>query len=64
MTSISESHLTEDELAKLLNTHPMTLLRWRRERRGPPFTRIGRRILYRKAAVEAWLLRQEQPASA
>ena len=36
-----------------------TLCRWEARQIGPPCTRIGRRVLYRRDAVEAWLLELE-----
>ena len=37
-----------------------TAQRERAQRIGPPFIKLGRKIFYRKAAIEAWLLAQEQ----
>lgn len=37
-----------------------TVQRERALRIGPPFIRLGRSIFYRPAAIEAWLLAQEQ----
>jgi hypothetical protein len=34
--------------------------RERAQRVGPPFIKLGRKIYYRSAAIEAWLLAQEQ----
>jgi len=34
--------------------------RERAQRKGPPFIRLGRKIFYRKAAIETWLLDREQ----
>lgn len=34
--------------------------RERAQRKGPPFIQLGRKVYYRKAAIEAWLLGQEQ----
>lgn len=34
--------------------------RERAQRKGPPFIQLGRKVYYRKAAIEAWLLDQEQ----
>jgi hypothetical protein len=40
--------------------------RERAQRIGPPFIKVGRKIYYRPAAIEGWLLsiEQEQPRSA
>ena len=37
-----------------------TVQRERAQRIGPPFIKLGRQIFYRPAAIEAWLLAQEQ----
>lgn len=37
-----------------------TVQRERAQRMGPPFIKLGRTIYYRPAAIEAWLLAQEQ----
>ncbi|MDP3960913.1 MAG: transcriptional regulator [Pseudorhodobacter sp.] len=37
-----------------------TLARWEARRVGPPCTRIGRKALYRRAAVQDWICAQEQ----
>ena len=47
---------TRQQLAKELGFTCDTLCRWEARQIGPPCTRIGRRVLYRRDAVEAWLL--------
>ena len=47
--------LTTAELATELKRSPETLTRWRRLRVGPPYLRLQGRVLYDRAAVEAWL---------
>jgi Helix-turn-helix domain len=49
-----------DELAADLDVTPLTLVRWRLQKTGPAVTRLGRRILYRRSSVQAWLATQEQ----
>ena len=39
-----------------------TLRRWEAQRIGPPSVRAGRKVFYRRAAVEEWLEEQEQSA--
>jgi hypothetical protein len=51
--------LTKEELAAELRRNPRTLDRWDVLGMGPPRTRVGRRILYRRASVQKWLLAQE-----
>lgn len=50
----------ESVVAQLAGISPRTLKRWRDQRVGPPFVKMGRKILYRRDAVEAWLLSREQ----
>ena len=45
---------------EILRACPRTEKRLRARREGPPYIRLGRRVFYRKAAIEAWLLAQEQ----
>lgn len=51
--------LTRAELAALLGYRPDTLARWAAQETGPAFANPGRRVLYRVAAVEEWLLHLE-----
>jgi hypothetical protein len=60
MASISDTYLTEQEAAEFLGRCTRTLVRWRLLKIGPPATRVGRRIYYRRAALEAWLLGKEE----
>jgi hypothetical protein len=50
---------TRQQLAVELGFTCDTLCRWEARQIGPPCTRIGRRVLYRRDAVEAWLLELE-----
>lgn len=47
-------YLKTAELAEELGLHPITLVNWRREGRGPAFVRFGRAVRYPRAAVEAF----------
>jgi excisionase family DNA binding protein len=47
--------LTVDQLAESLNTSISTVRYWRTIGYGPRSARIGRRVLYRRADVDAWL---------
>jgi hypothetical protein len=55
--------LTEEEAAKELRVSPQTLAYWRHKRfePRPPVTRVGRRPMYRRDLLEAWLEAQTQP---
>lgn len=52
--------ISRDDLARELNLTPDTLGRWEARREGPPCTRLGRRVLYRRASVQDWLRALEQ----
>jgi len=54
--------LSENQLAALLKISTRTLRRWHVLRLGPPRFKIGQVILYRAAAVESWLTRNESEA--
>jgi helix-turn-helix protein len=51
--------LTKEELAAELRRNPRTLDRWAVLGIGPPRTRVGRNVLYRRASVQRWLLALE-----
>jgi hypothetical protein len=58
--SILEEFLTKEGLAAELGRNPRTLDRWEALGMGPPRTHVGRKILYRRASVQKWLVAQEQ----
>lgn len=52
--------IAEAEYAAARGVSVRTIQRERALRIGPPFIRLGRCIYYRPAAIDAWLLAQEQ----
>ena len=56
--------LTQDEAAVELKICERTLDRWRRLGEGPPITKLGRRVLYRRSSLQAWLCGREHRGSA
>jgi hypothetical protein len=52
---ILSEFLTKEQLAAELRRSPRTLDRWEVLGMGPPRTRIGRKILYRRASLHKWL---------
>jgi hypothetical protein len=54
--------LTQEEAAAELRVCQRTLDRWRRLDEGPPITKLGRRTLYRRSSLQAWLRTQERRA--
>src|SRR3954454_2159183 len=49
--------LTPVQTSAKLKIAKQTLARWRVEGKGPKFLRLGGRVLYRPADLEAWLSR-------
>jgi hypothetical protein len=47
-------HLSQSKLAERWNISPRTLERWRWLRKGPPYLRIGGRVVYRIEDVESY----------
>ena len=54
-----EDYLLTREAAHLLRTPESTLRYWRYIRTGPPSIKIGRRVLYRREALIAWVQGRE-----
>lgn len=52
----------DEELARVINRSPRTVARWRALGEGPPFTRMGREILYHIPSFKAWLQAQRVEA--
>lgn len=53
--------ISRERLAETLGLASDTLGRWEARQLGPPCTRIGRKILYRRASVQDWINAQEKP---
>jgi hypothetical protein len=53
--SLLSEYLTKAELAAQLHRSIRSVDRWALTGNGPPFVRLGRRSLYRRAAVIDWL---------
>lgn len=54
-TPSQAEYLTRAQLAALLQMHPKTLEAQARAGKGPKLLKVGRRVLYRRADVDAWL---------
>ena len=52
--------ITTAELATWLRTKEETLRSWRHQGMGPPWIRVGRKVLYDQADVEQWLSEQKE----
>jgi hypothetical protein len=57
---ILSEYMTPEELARELRVCKRTLDRWHAGRTGPPRITVGRKPLYRRAAVAQWLLKRER----
>jgi excisionase family DNA binding protein len=57
-------YLTAEQLAEELRISSRTLARWRALDEAPPAVRVGRRILYRRSTVAAWLAHRERASLA
>lgn len=55
--------LTTKELAQYLRKPVATVRGWRYRKTGPAGFRLGRDIVYRRSAVDAWLTEQEKAAA-
>ena len=56
-------YLSEDEAARELGyRHKRTLWRWRSQGNGPPYVRVGQRVMYRRSSIATWLADREQAA--
>ena len=53
--------LSEHQLAAELGKSSRTIARWRALRVGPPWIRLGERVIYRREAVLRWLVSYEHP---
>ena len=52
--------LTEEQAATLMHLSKYTLLRWRHDRKGPPWVQIGEhRIGYLRSTIDKWIAAQE-----
>jgi hypothetical protein len=58
--TVLAGYLTPTQLAAQLGCCEKTLARWDAARTGPPRTTFGRRTLYRKESVSAWLVDREK----
>ncbi len=51
---MQEIFLTQSEAAGVLRISERTLERFRLEGSGPRFVKAGRRVLYKRADIDAW----------
>ncbi len=46
------THLNQTDLAKRWNVSPRTLERWRWQKKGPAYLKLGNRVVYRLPDIE------------
>ncbi len=63
-STLLAEYMTPTQCAAELGIDKRTLERWHRLRQAPPRTKVGKRVLYRRAAVADWLRSCEQVAEA
>jgi predicted DNA-binding transcriptional regulator AlpA len=61
---ILDEYISRKRLAADLKLAEATLIRWEKDGKGPPVTRIGRDVKYYIPSVEKWLRSQERATSA
>ena len=61
-TSLLDGWMSRAELAAELGVSVDTLMRWERRRYGPKCVKAGRKALYKRSSVLAWLDAQESAA--
>lgn len=62
---MAAEYLTTEELAELLRTSTETVHYWVKVKKAPPSVRVGRRRLFARADVDAWLeAAKTEPVSA
>lgn len=60
MRKVTEDLIPEKQFAKEFGRTHRTIQRWRAERIGPPYIKVGNRVFYRREAIDEWLLSLEQ----
>jgi hypothetical protein len=51
-------YMTAEELAAELDMAVITLTLWRMRQKGPPYVKVGRKILYSRTTVKDWIASQ------
>jgi hypothetical protein len=53
--TLDDPLLSPGETASALLTNERTLERWRMTGAGPAYVKVGRRVAYRRSALDGWL---------
>jgi hypothetical protein len=51
-------YMTIEELGAELDRAVITLATWRMRKKGPPYVKVGRRILYSRTTMKEWIASQ------
>lgn len=62
--AVLDDYMTREQLAVEIGLQPKTLAKWANMRKGPPLVKVGRKVFYRKDAVQAWLKSNETRTAA
>jgi len=54
-TTVPNDCMSSKRTAQYLDAAEQTLNNWRHQGRGPSYIKIGKKILYRRSDVDAWL---------
>ncbi len=57
---LGENYLSHAQVAKGFGISPRTLFRLHTQRQGPPRVRVGKKVLYRRESLLAWLASREE----
>jgi helix-turn-helix protein len=63
MQQLADECLDERVAARVLNTAPATLQKWRWEGKGPRFLKVGRLVRYRRSELERYLASVERSST-
>ena len=64
MTTSDDTFMTLSEVADLARTTPGAIYQWRRRGKGPRASRVGKRLLFRRSDVLAWIEAQPDRGNA
>lgn len=64
MSIFPDDLITSDEFARELGLRNQTLMAWRTMGRGPHFHKVGRRVMYSRKDIAAWLETQRRQPKA
>jgi len=58
MSDAKRKPMTNQEFADFVHKSTRTTARWRAQRVGPAWVRVGKEVMYRPEDVDAWLAAQ------